>query len=643
MCGIGGIVYRDRRLPEAAALARMSEAMRERGPDDSGDYRGPGIGLVHRRLSILDLSPAGRCPMGTDDGRIQVVHNGEIYNFLELKRELETRGHRFRSRCDSEVVLRGYAEWGTAVVDRLEGMFAFAIWDDSHERLVLARDRSGEKPLYYRDGAEDLAFSSTLIAMRSFCGDGLEVAPEAIECFLSHAFIPSSHTIWKGVHTLPPAHLAVFERKRGLRVERYWDLPRRESTSLSTRDAEERLEAALDRSVRARLIADVPVGGFLSGGIDSSLVMALAARHNHAIHSFSIGFEETDFSELPYARRVAESIGSTHHELILKDDDLLAIVPRLVWHYGQPFGDSSSIPTHLVSRFTRQAVKVALSGDGGDESFAGYWRAQANWYADRFRSILPERVRRRAVPALCFSAERAGLAGIAARLRALHELSLGPPGAAYTDALSWFNHRDAILGPELREALRGPGVRHDPVRCRTGHEWESDRCTPLQQLLYDDFQTLLPDDHLVKVDIASMAASLEVRTPFLDHNFVELAWSLPDSMKIRLGSRKWLLKRVAARHVPREVVYRRKAGFALPMVHWWRGRLAQVLSRLLVDSRCVERGWIERAAVERFLEEHRTGRAQHHVRLWLVLWLELWARVVIEMSMDRNTSLLEID
>lgn len=637
MCGIGGIVLREGRPCDSEALARMSEAMRERGPDDSGAFEGPGIGLVHRRLSILDLSPAGRCPMGNDEGSVQVVHNGEIYNFLDLRRDLEQRGHRFRSRCDSEVIVRGYEEWGADVVPRLDGMFAFAVWDAKAERLLLARDRTGEKPLYVHEGPKGLVFASTLIALHAFHDGDLEIEADGLDCYLSHAFIPSPHTIWKGVVGLPPAHLALFDRA-GLRTERYWDFPSGPPERIGAAEAEARIEHALEQSVKARLVADVPVGGFLSGGVDSSLVMALAARHSQAIRTFSIGFEESDFSELPYARQVARAIGSTHEERIVKEEDLLAVVPRLVWHYGQPFGDSSAIPTHLVSEFTRSQVTVALSGDGGDESFAGYWRAEAHWYASQFRRLLPEGVRRHAVPGLCGLAERIGLGAPAARLRALNQLSLGRPGAAYTDALCWFSRRAEIAGPLLRPRLDA----HDPAACRTGREPPAG-ASPLRQVLYDDFQTLLPNDYLVKVDIASMAASLEVRPPFLDHHLLETAWALPDAMKLNRGRRKWLLKRIAARHVPHEVVYRRKSGFALPLVHWWRGRLARVLRQLLVDSRCVEWGLIERAPVERCLEDHVAGRSLENTRLWLVLWLELWARIVVEGSMPRDASLLELE
>ncbi len=641
MCGIGGVAFHASKLPDERALGRMGAAMRERGPDDEGRFVAPGIGLVHRRLSIIDLSERGRCPMPNEDGSIQVVHNGEIYNFAELRQELAARGHHFASRCDTEVLVHGFEEWGPALVDRLDGMFAFAVWDAVQRRLFLARDRFGEKPLYYRATPEGVAFASTLGALQAFGDGGLEVDPAALECFLSHSFIPAPHTVWQGVLALPPAHRALFEPGRELRIERYWDFPSRRPLRLTVEEAEARVEHELERSVRARLVADVPVGGFLSGGVDSSLVMALAARHARSIDTFSIGFAEQEFSELPHARRVAEAIGSRHHELVLRPDDLLRVVPELVWQYGQPFGDSSAIPTHLVSRFTRQHVKVSLSGDGGDESFAGYWRASAGHWAARWGAALPESLRRRAVPGAARALASLGAAGLAARVERMNRLSLARPGAGYTNSQSWFDHRDSLFGDAIRKELGARAEPHDPAACRTGRPFPYAGASALQQVLYDDFQVQLADDYLVKVDVASMAASLEVRPPFLDHRFVELAWHLPDDVKLRRGANKWLLKRIAAKHVPRDVVYRPKSGFALPMRHWWKGRLAVVLRELLADSRCVAHGWIRPEPVLRALAEHAEGRAEHDTRLWLVLWLELWARIVLEGSLARSSSLGE--
>ncbi len=635
MCGIGGVWYADRRRPDEAALSRMSLAMSSRGPDDHGILMEEGIGLVHRRLSILDLSDAGRCPISNEDGTVHAVHNGEIYNFSDLRAQLIDAGHRFRSNCDSEVVVHGYEQWGTGLFARLEGMFAVGIWDTSRRRLVVGRDRIGEKPLYLLRKPGAIAFASSLNALREIVNGDLEVELSAIDCFLSHGFIPHPHTIWKGVESLPPAHFAVIEGQSDPSIERYWDFPAHRPQRMALDEAEQLIEESLERSVKARLLADVPIGGFLSGGVDSSLIMAIAARHSPKIDTFSVGFEEEEFSELPFAKSVAQHIGSTHHELVFRADSILEVLPELVWQYGQPFGDSSSIPTHLVSRLARENVKVCLSGDGGDESFAGYWRPASLVYAARFGQFIPASLRRNAVPPAASLIELLGGKGLSGRLLAMNRLSLAAPGAGYTNALSWFDHRDEVLG----SAFANTSADHDVVVCRAGKTVSGSDTSVLQQALYDDFQVLLADDYLVKVDVASMAASLEVRPPMLDHAFIESAWTLPDNYKLRRGDRKWILKRIAARSVPPEVIYRPKRGFAMPMRIWWRGRLATLLRELMRDSRCADLGWINPASVERCITEHCSREAEHDTRLWLILWLELWARIVLDGSMGRDESL----
>ncbi|MDE0885894.1 MAG: asparagine synthase (glutamine-hydrolyzing) [Myxococcota bacterium] len=635
MCGIGGVWYADRREPAREVLSRMSLAMKSRGPDDDGILIEEGIGLVHRRLSIIDLSDAGRCPVSNEDGTVNAVHNGEIYNFAALRSELIEAGHQFRSSGDSEVLVHGYEEWGTGLFARLDGMFAVGIWDSPRRRLLLARDRIGEKPLYLLRKPGVLAFASTLNAIREGVDGDLGVDLSAIECFLSHSFIPHPHTVWKDVESLPPAHFAVIEGQSELRMERYWDFPSEPSRTVTVEEAEQLVEEELDRSVQARLLADVPVGGFLSGGVDSSLVMALAARHSPSIDTFSVGFDEEDFSELPYARRVAEHIGSNHHELVFQSDSILKILPELVWQYGQPFGDSSAVPTHLVSRLARDHVKVCLSGDGGDESFAGYWRSASLYYADLYGRLVPSFLRKNAVPGLASLIGAAGGNRLANRLESMNRLSMAPPGAGYANRDSWLDWRGSLLGTAFGDV----DPTHDVIRCRAGRPFSGTEATLLQQALYDDFQVQLTDDYLVKVDVASMAASLEVRPPMLGHHFVESAWNLPDHYKLRRGDRKWLLKRVAAKLVPPEVIYRAKKGFAMPMRIWWRGELATVLGDLMQNSRCVEMGWLQAEPVKRCLEEHVAGTAEHGTRLWLILWLELWVRIVLEGSMDPGTSL----
>lgn len=616
MCGIAGAFLHSPVTPDETSLHRMGTAMRYRGPDDEGFFRAPHIGLVHRRLSIRDLSSAGHCPMASADGSIQVTFNGEIYNWRELRAELESAGHAFTSQSDTEVIVHGYQAWKEALIPRLRGMFALAIWDSTREKLLLARDRLGEKPLFYKLADDGLLFASAIEAL-AIVRDDKTINPDAVVCYLSHSFIPATHTIWQEIHVLPPAHVLTIRPGQDMQLRRYWDLPRRGPERLSLQESLRITESSLLDSVERCLDADVPVGAFLSGGVDSSLVTAMAAKIRPGIPAFSLGFGEDDFSELPYARRVAEHLRLPHHEVNIGVTDLLACLPHLVVQYGQPFGDASAVPSYLVSRLARQHVKVCLSGDGGDESFGGYWRIQAGVYAHRYSRLLPRYLRRELIPLL---APKLGSPG--RRWAAMNELSIATPGAGYTNAESWHDRLGDLAGPKLR-----PGLSHDRVLCRNGYPASRTEASALQCMLIGDFQVQLPDDYLTKVDVASMAASLEVRAPFLDQNVVENAWVLPDRTKLHWGQRKWILKRIAARWVPPDVVYRPKMGFALPLVHWWRGELGEWLGLLMRDSFAVADGWIDGQPVKQMLKAHLGGQ-NHHTRLWLILWLELWLRLV---------------
>lgn len=618
MCGIAGQLLREPRIPSEYDLATMAAAMRYRGPDDVGLYRSTHIGLVHRRLSIRDLSIAGRCPMPNADGCIRVLLNGEIYNWRELRIELEANGQIFKTQSDTEVIVNGYAVWGKELISKLQGMFAIAIWDAKQECLLLARDRFGEKPLFYRTNANGLDFSSSIEALASIHPDRA-IDPIAIACHLIHGFIPAALTVWKECQVLPPAHLLLLTVKQGMKLEKYWEFPTKCRGRKGLQASFDEMEAAIEDSVVRCLDADVPVGVFLSGGVDSSLIAAMAARHRPSLPAFSLGFCERDFSELPYAQRVAAHLGLPHHVIEVGAKEVLACLPHLIKQYGQPFGDASAVPTYLVSQLARTHVKVCLSGDGGDESFGGYWRTQSGVYAARYGALVPKRIREQWVPSVANK-----LGGFGRRWLAMNQLSLAAPGAGYTNSQSWLNMLDDIAGSQLKAA-----IETDLVSFRVGKSLEWPKASILQRLLYDDFQVQLPDDYLTKVDVASMAASLEVRAPYLCQRVVEGAWALPDSMKLHWGQRKWLLKRIAARWVPPEVVYRRKMGFAMPIEHWWRGELGDYLIKLMEGSVAVSEGWIQRATVLRLLKEHRHS-GNHATRLWLVLWLELWFRLVVK-------------
>lgn len=527
MCGIAGLFLHGDAIPEQGLLVAMGDELRFRGPDDAGLFQAPHIGLVQRRLMIRDLSPAGHCPMGTADGKVQIVFNGEIYNWRELRAELAASGPVFRSQSDTEVVLYGYRSWGSALFTRLRGMFAIAIWDADQRCLLLARDRVGEKPLFYALTPEGLVFASSIAALAP-AGVLGELDPIGVACHFAHSFIPATHTAWKNVHVLPPAHFLRIAPGRSPDTARYWDFPAMAPLKRSLADCERAVEAALDESVARCLDADVPVGVFLSGGVDSSLIAALAARHRPGIPAFSLGFAERTHSELPYAQQVAMHLGLEHVTAQLRVEDVIAWLPHLVAQYGQPFGDSSALPSHGVARLAREHVKVCLSGDGGDEAFGGYWRMQSGVYAARYGAWVPHRIREQLVPVL---AGRFGAVG--RRWSAMNALSLAPPGAGYTNDQSWFAHLDALAGPRMRSALTV-----DLAGLRVGKALDRPEASLVQRLLYDDFQVQLPDAYLTKVDVASMAASLEVRAPFLDQQVLEMAWTLPDAVKLRWGRRK---------------------------------------------------------------------------------------------------------
>lgn len=593
----------------------MADDLKHRGPDDVGIFASDGVGLVHRRLSIRDLSAAGHCPMATADGRYTLIFNGEIYNWRELREELENLGHSFSSQSDSEVVLIGFSVWGQTLVNRLEGMFALAIWDARERLLFLARDRVGEKPLFYCETESGLAFGSSPTAVQRFAGN-LAIDPVGLACHLSHTFIPSSHTGWVGLQVLPPGSALTVRAGANCTVERYWDFPRVGPRQLSWSMASQAVEATLDDSVRRTLDADVPVGVFLSGGVDSSLIAALAVRHNPSIKTFSIGFSEEKYNELPFSEKVARHLGTEQHTQIVHCDDVIEALPHLVRQYGQPFGDASALPTYLLSRLARRHVTVCLSGDGGDELFGGYWRLQAGVYAARYGRLVPQWIRKAVIPPLAGVLGRYGQ-----RLNAMNALSLAPPGGGYTNSESWFNHLESVAGPRLLSALD----RKMLSATRVGKAVDRPEASVVQRLLYDDIQIQFPDALLTKVDVASMAASLEVREPFLAPQLLELAWSLPDKTKLNWGERKALLKEIAARYVPRDVIYRPKMGFSIPLDKWFQGKLGEYGASLFEKSAAVEEGYIAPGIFQATLAQHsRSGKDA--TRLWLLLWLELWFR-----------------
>lgn len=621
MCGIGGVVFANiKHKPDEARLIKIADRLWFRGPDDKGFFSSSGIALVHSRLSVRDTSELGHCPMPSDDERHWIVFNGEIYNWRELRKELEISGYTFRSQTDTEVVLKGFEYWGAGVVKRLRGMFALAIWDKVNTTLLLARDRAGEKPLFYFQDDEAFSFASTPLALWRDVAD-LPLDVLGISCHLAHSFIPASHTAWQGVSVLPPGHTLTIQPGHPPLIKRYWELPRVSPRNVSQEKARSAVEIGLEDSVIRCLDADVPVGVFLSGGVDSSLIAAFASRHHPGLKAFSLGFAEATHSELPFARQVARHLGLEHHEILLDVDQLIDCLPHLVEQYGQPFGDASSVPSYHVARLARDHVKVCLSGDGGDELFGGYRRVQAAVYAARYGKILPESFRRDFIPRLTRY-----LGGIGRRWHNMNSLSLCHPGKSYGNSQSWFDCWTQMAGPLLESVSM-----ETLTLLRVGKNTDLAEASLVQRLLFDDFQVQLPDAYLTKVDVASMAASLEVRAPFLEPNLMELAWSLPDSTKLSWGRRKVLLKQIAADLVPPDVIYRPKMGFGLPLASWFQGRLGEFFYALFDHSLAVDMGLVKAGIAQNSLVRHRQY-ATEETRLWLLMWLELWLRGIQRVS-----------
>ena len=554
MCGIAGIFSRGDVAPSTDRLLAMREDQTHRGPDAAGLYTGPHIGLAFNRLAIIDLSPLANQPMATEDGAARIVFNGEIYNYRELRRELEGQGRRFRTRSDTEVILQGYLEWGIDVVRRLNGMFAFGLWDAARETLCLARDRVGKKPLFYRDAEGEVAFASEVRALIRGLGSAPPFDPHALNAYLGYMCVPGDQSIYAGVRKVPPAGLITCHRG-GTRIERYWKLSFRHKVEMAEGEALERLDALLEDATRLRMISDVPLGAFLSGGVDSSTVVGMMNRAGGPVRTFTVGFSDESLNELPHARVVARALGTQHVEIPI-EADAAAILPRLVWHYGEPFADSSAVPTFYVSAAARQQVKVALNGDGGDESFAGYPWNRAIRVTELYHRLVPRSLRRGVLARLGGVLSR--LAGTEGPVRSLSRLLADWSERPAADLFwIWPGFRAADLDRLYTPSFRSRLVDRDPATYCHAKYVGADGPDDVDRGLQVVIESYLPDDLLVKTDIASMANSLEARSPLLDYRVLEFAASLPSSLKFRRLREKHLLKALAARLVPPAVVYRR--------------------------------------------------------------------------------------
>jgi asparagine synthase (glutamine-hydrolysing) len=627
MCGIAGFVS-EHDAPDGRertrVLERMLTVIAHRGPDDQGTLVAEGVAIGMRRLSIIDLA-GGHQPISNEDGTVTIVFNGEIYNYKELQTELETRGHRFRTNSDTETIVHAYEEYGPACVEHLRGMFAFAIWDARARKLFLARDRVGKKPLYYAlTPRGTLVFGSELKALIAHPEIERTVNPEAVDAYLTFGYVPDPLCILRGVRKLPPGHHLTYAQGR-LALMQYWDFRFEPDEGARARSAEDylaELRALLDESVRIRLIADVPLGAFLSGGIDSSAVVGLMARNsNRPVKTFSIGFNEDSYDELKYARVAAEHFGTEHHEFVVTPD-ICQLVDELAWHCDEPFADPSALPTYMVSKLAREHVTVALSGDGGDELFAGYTRYLVERQRAPFERV-PRAVRHNLLRPL---SQR--LPHGAWGRNYLHNVSLDAVDR-FLDSVSVFTRltKQALYTPAFRAQLKDDGLasarfRFLAARVRTNE--------PLDVLLYLDSKTYLPGDILTKVDRMSMAVSLEARAPLLDHKLIEFVTRIPAALKLRGTETKHIFKRAVADFVPPEILHRPKQGFGVPIQQWINEQLRAQMHDTLTDTRARARGYVEPRYVAQLLAEHERGRRDHAAPLWALFMLELWQRIFID-------------
>jgi asparagine synthase (glutamine-hydrolysing) len=629
MCGIVGIFdIRDRRPVDRDLLDAMNEAQFHRGPDEGGVHIEPGIGLAHRRLSIIDLS-GGQQPLFNEDGSVAVVYNGEIYNFPRLTDELVAAGHTFRTRSDTEVLVHAWEEWGEACVTRFRGMFAFAIWDRNRNTVFLGRDRVGIKPLYYSllsDGR--LLFSSELKALLMAPEMSRELDPRAVEDYLAYGYVPDPRTIFRSVHKLPPACTLTVRRGAALPAPNsYWDVAFRDNGVRTAEEAAEELVLRLRDAVRVRMVAEVPLGAFLSGGVDSSAVVALMAElSDDPVNTCSIGFDDPNFDETIYAEQIAKCYHTNHQVEVVQPNDF-SLIDRLASLYDEPYADSSAMPTYRVCELARKRVTVALSGDGGDENFAGYRRYRWHMYEQRLRTMLPLGLRRSLFGMLGNAYPKLDWAPRMFRAKSTFQ-------ALARSGLEGYFHNFSILSDALRGELyserfkRELGGYHalEVLRDHAGNAPEH----PLSQVQYLDFKTYLPGDILTKVDRASMAHALEVRVPILDHEFVEWVSGLPPELKLRGSEGKYVFKRALRSHLSDDVLHRRKMGFAVPLAAWFRGPLHRRVRDSLLGEALAETGIFDRRMLEKIVDQHQSGRRDYSAAIWSLLMFESFQRQLRE-------------
>ena len=632
MCGICGIVYTDpERQVDPGLLERMARVQAHRGPDDQGIWQKNNVGLGHVRLSIIDLSPLGHQPMTNEDNSVWITFNGEIYNFLELRDELQQKGHQFRSRTDTEVIVHLWEEDGVKCVDRLRGMFAFAIWDDREKVLFLARDRMGKKPLFYAMLPDRFLFGSEIKAILQDPDIKPEADLKAIHYYLTYQSVPAPYCAFRGFSKLPAAHCLLVKQGKGS-PQRYWKLSYKDKLSVNgaraERDLQEEVIERLREAIRIRLVSDVPLGAFLSGGIDSSMVVALMTGFfDQPVKTFSISFSQDEYNEAAYARMVAERYHTDHHEFQVTPD-ARAIFPELVWHFDEPFADPAAIPTYYVSKLARQHVTVVLNGDGGDENFAGYPRYIKNGALDGQAGIFPllrgwlgdffgwqafVRQQRLWKDPEALTSFTPRLFSYYWRITHIHEL-----------------HQDRLYTADMKAAT----AAHPAFRLMLEKYRGSDARAFVDALLNLDLELYLPDTLMPKVDIASMAHSLEARAPMLDHHFLEFTAKIPADLKLKNGNQsKYIFKKAAEPFLPGEIIYRPKMGFAVPTDHWFRNELKELVFDTLLSPRALGRGYFRKESVEQILAQHQTPDFNWQYLIWNLLMLELWHQMFIDRTL----------
>jgi asparagine synthase (glutamine-hydrolysing) len=629
MCGIVGIFDTEgRRAIDQELLARMNQSVLHRGPDEGGVHSEPGVGFGHRRLSIIDLS-TGQQPLYNEDRSVVVVFNGEIYNFQELVPELQAAGHVFRTHSDTEVIVHGWEQWGEACVKRFRGMFAFALWDRNRDTLFLARDRLGKKPLYYAALANgELVFGSELKALLLHPALKRVVEPRAVEDYFAYGYVPDPRTILKGVYKLPPAHTLTVRRGAGaLTPAEYWDVPYKPLAGLDESAAAQELIARLREAVKIRMISEVPLGAFLSGGVDSSGVVALmAGLSSEPVNTCSISFGDPAYNEAPFAQQIATRYHTRHHVERVDADDF-DLIDVLAHAYDEPFADSSAIPTYRVCQLARKRVTVALSGDGGDETLAGYRRYRWHMYEEHVRRLLPQAIRGPLFGAAGWLYPKLDRAPKVLRAKSTLQ-------AIARESIAGYFHSVSIMPDDLRRRLFSSGFRgelqgYEAIELLRTHARRAPTDDALARIQYLDIKTYLPGDILVKVDRASMQHALEVRAPILDHEVVEWLYSLPSGLKLRGRESKYLLKRALEPYVPHDVLYRPKMGFAVPIASWFRGPLRERVRTAVLGARLADSGLFDRDYLRTLVDQHQAGSRDHSAPLWALLMFESFCRLVL--------------